>query len=319
MSGILDVVTIGRIGVDLYPLQDNVGLEDVEIFGKYLGGSATNVAVAAARHGRSSAVITRTGPDAFGTYVHAELNRIRGRRPFRLRGAGSAHPDHLLRDVPTGPFSAAASIGCRRHRICRSERRNWISTPSWTRVSIGRRSPACPRSQVARHISRPGRPGPANRRPSWISTTARCSGRTRRRPGHRCARHSRTSRSRWATRRSARSLSVKRTDAGGQGIAGRRRGGRDRQTGPEGCPGYDEDVTLEPCRRRRSTSSTDWVPGMVSAAPLPRTSVRLGSRDHSPVRERSRRDRGIPARMLQCHADHRRGSRVRRTDRRERP
>ena len=69
----LDVVTIGRVGVDLYPLQDNVGLEDVTTFGKYLGGSATNVAVAAARHGRRTAVITRTGPDAFGRYVHKAL------------------------------------------------------------------------------------------------------------------------------------------------------------------------------------------------------------------------------------------------------
>ena len=48
----LDVLMMGRVGVDLYPLQDGVGLEDVETFGKYLGGSATNVAVAAARHGR---------------------------------------------------------------------------------------------------------------------------------------------------------------------------------------------------------------------------------------------------------------------------
>lgn len=76
MSGHLDVVTIGRVGVDLYPLQDNVGLEDVETFGKYLGGSATNVAVAAARHGRRSAVITRTGPDAFGRYVHRALKEF---------------------------------------------------------------------------------------------------------------------------------------------------------------------------------------------------------------------------------------------------
>lgn len=57
---------MGRVGVDIYPLQDDVGLEDVETFGKYLGGSATNVAVAAARHGRSTAVVTRTGHDAFG-------------------------------------------------------------------------------------------------------------------------------------------------------------------------------------------------------------------------------------------------------------
>jgi 5-dehydro-2-deoxygluconokinase len=69
-----DVLTIGRVGVDLYPLQAGVGLEDVETFGKFLGGSATNVAVAAARHGRRSAVITRTGADPFGRYVHRALH-----------------------------------------------------------------------------------------------------------------------------------------------------------------------------------------------------------------------------------------------------
>ena len=71
-----DVLTIGRVGVDLYPLQDNVGLEDVQTFGKYLGGSATNVAVAAARHGRSSAVITGVGDDPFGRFVAKELARL---------------------------------------------------------------------------------------------------------------------------------------------------------------------------------------------------------------------------------------------------
>ncbi|WP_104135810.1 5-dehydro-2-deoxygluconokinase [Cryobacterium sp. Y62] len=71
-----DVLTIGRVGVDIYPLQDGVGLEDVSTFGKYLGGSATNVAVAVARHGLNSAVITRTGNDPFGNYVHQELVRL---------------------------------------------------------------------------------------------------------------------------------------------------------------------------------------------------------------------------------------------------
>ncbi len=72
----LDVLTIGRVGVDVYPLQVGVGLEDVETFGKYLGGSATNVAVAAARHGRRAAVITRTGDDPFGRYVHKALAEL---------------------------------------------------------------------------------------------------------------------------------------------------------------------------------------------------------------------------------------------------
>lgn len=72
----LDVLTVGRIGVDIYPLQDRVGLEDVETFGKYLGGSATNVAIAAARHGLRSAVITGVGDDPFGRYARRELGRL---------------------------------------------------------------------------------------------------------------------------------------------------------------------------------------------------------------------------------------------------
>jgi 5-dehydro-2-deoxygluconokinase len=69
----IEVLTMGRVGVDLYPLQAGVGLEDVQTFGKWLGGSATNVAVAAARHGRRTAVITRTGADPFGKFIHAAL------------------------------------------------------------------------------------------------------------------------------------------------------------------------------------------------------------------------------------------------------
>ena len=64
---------MGRISVDVYPLQVGVPLQKVETFGKYLGGSPTNVAVAAARYGRSSAVITRTGDDPFGEYLHDAL------------------------------------------------------------------------------------------------------------------------------------------------------------------------------------------------------------------------------------------------------
>ncbi len=76
MTGEFDVITIGRVGVDLYPLQAGVHLEDVTTFGKFLGGSATNVAVAAARHGRRSAVITRTGDDPFGRFVHRALREL---------------------------------------------------------------------------------------------------------------------------------------------------------------------------------------------------------------------------------------------------
>jgi len=73
MSPVFDVLTMGRIGVDIYPLQVGLSLREVASFGKYLGGSATNVAVAAARYGRRSAVITRTGADPFGAFLHDAL------------------------------------------------------------------------------------------------------------------------------------------------------------------------------------------------------------------------------------------------------
>ena len=76
VSAMLDVLTMGRIGVDVYPLQTGVSLREVETFGKYLGGSPSNVAVAAARHGRSAAVITRTGEDPFGEFLHDALRRF---------------------------------------------------------------------------------------------------------------------------------------------------------------------------------------------------------------------------------------------------
>ncbi|MCL3777601.1 MULTISPECIES: 5-dehydro-2-deoxygluconokinase [unclassified Actinomyces] len=72
----LDVLTIGRCGIDVYPLQTGVGLEDVETFGKFLGGSPTNVAVAAARYRHRSAVITGVGDDPFGRFVCREMRQL---------------------------------------------------------------------------------------------------------------------------------------------------------------------------------------------------------------------------------------------------
>jgi 5-dehydro-2-deoxygluconokinase len=68
-----EVLTMGRIGVDLYPQQIGLSLREVRTFAKFLGGSPTNVAVAAARYGRRSAVITRTGDDPFGAFIHDAL------------------------------------------------------------------------------------------------------------------------------------------------------------------------------------------------------------------------------------------------------
>ena len=68
----LELLTVGRVGVDLYPLQ-NGPLAEVRTFEKFLGGTATNVAVGAARLGRRTAVLTKVGPDGFGDYVREAL------------------------------------------------------------------------------------------------------------------------------------------------------------------------------------------------------------------------------------------------------
>ncbi|MEU4210545.1 5-dehydro-2-deoxygluconokinase [Streptomyces sp. NPDC026206] len=73
MTGPYDLITMGRAGVDLYPLRTGVPLAEVETFGRFLGGSAANVAVAAARLGRRTALISRTGDDPFGGYVRRAL------------------------------------------------------------------------------------------------------------------------------------------------------------------------------------------------------------------------------------------------------
>ena len=62
-----DVLAIGRVGVDLYPMQSGVGLEGVESFAKFLGGSAGNVTVAASQYGHASALIS---PDADLYYLN---------------------------------------------------------------------------------------------------------------------------------------------------------------------------------------------------------------------------------------------------------
>ena len=74
----LEVITMGRVSVDLYPEQIGVPLAEVKTFSKSLGGSATNVAVAAARLGHRSAVITSVGDDGFGLYVRAALEGFGG-------------------------------------------------------------------------------------------------------------------------------------------------------------------------------------------------------------------------------------------------
>ena len=69
----LDVLSVGRISVDLYAVEPNVGFEGQQSFQKSVGGSPTNVAVAAAQLGRRVGLATKVGDDKFGEYVRTRL------------------------------------------------------------------------------------------------------------------------------------------------------------------------------------------------------------------------------------------------------
>ncbi len=72
-DGSLDLICIGRTSVDLYAEQDGAKLEDVQSFRKYVGGSATNIAVGTARLGVKSAMLTRVGDEQMGRFVRKSL------------------------------------------------------------------------------------------------------------------------------------------------------------------------------------------------------------------------------------------------------
>jgi 5-dehydro-2-deoxygluconokinase len=74
----LEVLTVGRICTDLYAEQLRVPLAEVQTFRKSVGGTATNVAVAAARLGHRTAVFTKVGDDPFGHYVKGALEHTFG-------------------------------------------------------------------------------------------------------------------------------------------------------------------------------------------------------------------------------------------------
>lgn len=73
MSAAPEILTVGRVGVDLYGEELHAGFVEARHFQKSVGGSPTNVAVAAARLGRRAAVLTKVGDDGLGEYVRHAL------------------------------------------------------------------------------------------------------------------------------------------------------------------------------------------------------------------------------------------------------
>ncbi|OUD08092.1 5-dehydro-2-deoxygluconokinase, partial [Marivivens niveibacter] len=71
----IDVITIGRAGVDLYGSQIGGRLEDMGSFEKYIGGSPTNIACGTSRLGLQTALITRVGDEHMGRFIREQLVR----------------------------------------------------------------------------------------------------------------------------------------------------------------------------------------------------------------------------------------------------
>lgn len=88
----MDVVSVGRVSVDLYATEPGVGFDGQQSFTKSVGGSPTNVAVAAARYGHSTAIVTKVGDDRFGDYVRARLRDWGVSTDFVLTQPGAQTP-----------------------------------------------------------------------------------------------------------------------------------------------------------------------------------------------------------------------------------
>ena len=191
-SAPLDLITIGRVGVDLYPLQDGVGLEEVETFGKYLGGSA-------AERRR------RRRPARHSARAVVTAHRRRPVRPVRhaASSSGSAsttgssrtvadlqHARHVLRDLPARrlpPLLLPRAQGARPGASNADE----LDLDAITRRPhlLGHRHRALARTRAAPPTTPPGRPAARtpltvldlDYRPMfWSSPDGRAAARSRR-------------------------------------------------------------------------------------------------------------------------------------------
>ncbi len=73
---VLDVIVLGRAGVDLYANEHNTNMSDVSSFKPFVGGSAGNIAVAINRLGSKVGFISGVANDGFGNFVRTYLTEM---------------------------------------------------------------------------------------------------------------------------------------------------------------------------------------------------------------------------------------------------
>jgi 5-dehydro-2-deoxygluconokinase len=102
--GMPEIVAVGRVSVDLYAAEVGVGFDGQQSFTKSVGGSPTNVAVAAARLGRRAAIVTKVGDDGFGDYVRRRLQDWQVVTDFVTTAVGGQTPVAIVAlDPPESP------------------------------------------------------------------------------------------------------------------------------------------------------------------------------------------------------------------------
>ena len=243
-----------------------MSLREVESFGKYLGGSPTNVAVAAAQYGRDSAVITRTGEDPFGEFLHDALRGFGVDDRYVTAVPGLNTPIAFCEIFPPDDFplyfyrepkAPDMEIHAGRARLRRDPRRARV---------LGHGHRAVGRAEPQRHAgrargAREGRDHRARPRlPPDVLVLARGGprvGRPRARARDRRGRQPRRDRHRRRRARAAR---------GGAGAARPRRRARDRQAGPARACSPTTARPRSRCRPCRSRSSTGSARATRSAA-----------------------------------------------------
>ncbi len=92
----LDLLTLGRVSVDLYAQEAGASFLEPQTFVKSIGGSPTNVAVAGARLGLRAALVTAVGEDPLGDYAVARLAALGVQTRFVGRQAGGRTPVVLV-------------------------------------------------------------------------------------------------------------------------------------------------------------------------------------------------------------------------------
>ena len=259
-----DVLAIGRGGVDIYPLADRRGARGRGDFGKFLGGSAANVAVAAARLGNRSALISGVGDDPFGRFVRRALTSWGSTTgswpptasiPTPVTFCEIFPPDHFPLYFYRKPIAPDLLITPDELDLDAIARRRlfWVDGDR----AVGRAEPVAhfaaweARGRGAVDGAGSGLPAdvlghPRGRRPNRCSALCRTYRRDRQQGGVRDrGRRDRPARGRRCAARP------------------RRRVG-DREAGPERGARQDQERSRWRCHRTRSRWSTGWVPGTAS-------------------------------------------------------